>query len=198
MLVLYFDWQELEHYLDDFILIITAFLATVSNLEKYNNGYWLWTDCLGIPHQNARSVKPRASIRRWDYSLGANASGCTSDAILKVEKVPRQPAISGKRRSEPSKVGEKDWADPRAKYEPKKNMPGGEKGVKRARGSGRIKKTEMPVFSLIRLLILHLHLHLHSLYLAALFPTHPLHYTIALDSRSEARFVRRHSRGLGI
>ena len=34
--------------------------------------------------------------------------------------------------------------------------------------------------------------------LAALFPTRPLHYTVALDSGSEARYVRRQGRGLGI
>ena len=35
-----------------------------------------------------------------------------------------------------------------------------------------------------------------SLILAA--PTHPLHDTVALDSGSEARYVRRQGRGLGI
>ena len=29
-------------------------------------------------------------------------------------------------------------------------------------------------------------------------PTHPLHHTVALDSGSEARYVRRQGRGLGI
>ncbi len=29
-------------------------------------------------------------------------------------------------------------------------------------------------------------------------PTHPLHHTVALDSRSEAMYVRRQGRGLGI
>ena len=55
MLVLYLDWQELEYYLDKFILIITAFLATASNLEKNNNGYQLLTDCLGIPYQDTKN-----------------------------------------------------------------------------------------------------------------------------------------------
>ena len=45
---------------------------------------------------------------------------------------------------------------------------------------------------------LHLHLHLQSLYLAALSHHHPLHYTVALDSGSDARYVRRQGRGLGI
>lgn len=47
----------------------------------------------------------------------------------------------------------------------------------------------------------HLHRHLHSLYLAAIFPkspTHPLHYTVALKSGSEARYVRLQGCGLGI
>ena len=93
-------------------------------------------------------------------------------------------------------VGEKDRADARAGYELDQSRPGGEKGIRRAGGPWRIKKTEVPVFSLIRLLILHLHLH--SLYSAALFPTHPLHYPVALDCGSEARYVRRQGRGLGI
>ena len=29
-------------------------------------------------------------------------------------------------------------------------------------------------------------------------PTHPLHHTVALDSGSEARYIRRQGRGLGI
>ena len=102
-------------------------------------------------------------------------SGCDRMRIRRNfgsrERVLRQPAISGKRSSEQSRVGEKDRA-----------------GV-RAGELWKIKRMEVPVSSLIRLLILHLHLHLHSLYLAALFPTHPLHYTVALDSGSEARYV---------
>ena len=44
---------------------------------------------------------------------------------------------------------------------------------------------------------LHLRLHLHSLYLAALFPpTHSI--TVALESRSEAKYVRGQRRSLGI
>ena len=34
--------------------------------------------------------------------------------------------------------------------------------------------------------------------LAALFPTQPLHHTVALNSESEARFLCRSGRGLGI
>lgn len=35
MLISYLDWQELEHYLDDFIVIITAILAPAENLAKH-------------------------------------------------------------------------------------------------------------------------------------------------------------------
>ena len=56
-------------------------------------------------------------------------------------------------------------------------------------GPWKIKRKEVPVSSLIRLLILHLHLHLHSLYLAALSPIHPIYYTVALYSGSEARQI---------
>ena len=54
ILVSYLDWQKLEHYLDNFILIITALLTTPSNLERNNNSYQLLTDCLGIPRQDAK------------------------------------------------------------------------------------------------------------------------------------------------
>lgn len=40
MLISYLDWQELEHYLDDFIVIITAILAPAENLAKHR-GYRL-------------------------------------------------------------------------------------------------------------------------------------------------------------
>lgn len=42
MLISYLDWQELEHYLDDFIVIITAILAPAENLAKHR-GYRLLT-----------------------------------------------------------------------------------------------------------------------------------------------------------
>lgn len=42
MLISYLDWQELEHYLDDFILIITAILAPAEILAKYR-GYRILT-----------------------------------------------------------------------------------------------------------------------------------------------------------
>ena len=54
MLTAYLDWQELEHYLDDFIFIIPAISATAKKLDKHNKGYKLLTDCLGIPHQNTK------------------------------------------------------------------------------------------------------------------------------------------------
>lgn len=50
----YLDWQELEHYLDDFILIIPAISATTVKLDQYNSGYKLLTGCLGIPPQDAK------------------------------------------------------------------------------------------------------------------------------------------------
>ncbi len=44
-----------------------------------------------------------------------DAAGCASEVILQVERGPRQPAISGKRKSEQSRVMEKDRADARAR-----------------------------------------------------------------------------------
>ena len=54
MLVLYLDLQELEHYLDNFIFIIKARLATSLNQGKYNNNYWLLTDWLSISCQDTK------------------------------------------------------------------------------------------------------------------------------------------------
>ena len=54
ILTSYLDWQELEHYLDDFILIIPAISATAEKLIQHNTGYKLLTDCLGIPRQDAK------------------------------------------------------------------------------------------------------------------------------------------------
>ena len=53
----------------------------------------------------------------------------------------------------------------------------------------RIKRKGLPVF-------------LHRTYICTactlVAPTHPLHYTVTLDSGIEARYVRRKGRGLGI
>lgn len=54
MLIAYLDWLESEHYLDDFILILEAILATPSRIEWHETGYRLLTDCLGIPRQEAK------------------------------------------------------------------------------------------------------------------------------------------------
>ena len=146
------------------------------------------------PTLDSRQACSPPIIQRWGCSSAAAAAGCASDPISEAEKGPRHPAISEKRRSEQSRVGEKGRADARARFELEESRPGGDKGVRRA--GGPIKRMEVPVSSLIRLLTLHLHLH--SLYLAAHFPAHPLYYTVALDSGSEARYVRRQGRGLGI
>ena len=61
-----------------------------------------------------RSVRPSASIRQWDCSSAGKAVRCISDAISGTEKGSRQLAISGKQKSEQSRVEEKDRADARA------------------------------------------------------------------------------------
>lgn len=116
--------------------------------------------------------------------MTANVTECTSDAILEVGKVWRQPAISEKQKSEPSKVRKKDRTDTRAGYKSEKSRPKGKKEVRRAGKSKRIKKTEVPVFSFIKLLILYLHLHLHSLYLATLFTYTHFNYKLDLDTHN--------------
>ena len=60
---------------------------------------------------------------------------------------------------------------------------GEQKGVREPKGSGEIKKTEVPVFFLIRSLILHLHishphLHLHSLFFSCTHSPTPSHCRI--------------------
>lgn len=54
MLISYLNWIESEHYLDDFILILKAAITTIANLKSYENGYRLFTDCLGIPRQETK------------------------------------------------------------------------------------------------------------------------------------------------
>lgn len=78
----------------------------------------------------------------------ANATKCASNAILKARKILKQPAIFKKQRYEPSKVGKKDQTDARAGYKPRKSRFEGEKEIKKAGGSGKIKRTKMAVFFL--------------------------------------------------
>lgn len=72
----------------------------------------------------------------------------------------------------------------RAGYKSKKSRPKGKKEVRRAGKPKKIKKIEVPVFSLIKLLILYLHLHLHSLYLATLFTYTHFNYKLDLDTQN--------------
>ena len=65
----------------------------------------------------------------------------------------------------------------------------GAKGVQEAQGVAGEKAMEVSVFSFIISSILH--------YFSCTHP-HPLHHTIALDTWSEARYVCRQGRGLGI
>ena len=57
MLQSYLGWRYLEHYLDDFIHILAADLATPQRLQDENTAYQLFTDCLGIPRQDAKDVE---------------------------------------------------------------------------------------------------------------------------------------------
>lgn len=130
--------------------------------------------------------------------MAESVTKCISNAISKARKVPKQPAILSKQKFQSSGVEEKNFMDARARYKPKKSKPGGKKEVKKAERPGGIKQMEMPVFFLIKLLILYQHLHLHSLYLAALFFIYLFYYIIVLDIGSEARYVCCQDCGLGI
>lgn len=51
--------------------------------------------------------------------MTANVTGYRLNAILKVGKVLRQLSILRKQNFKLNKVGEKDWADIKARYKPK-------------------------------------------------------------------------------
>lgn len=55
MLISYLNWTKSEHYLDNFIDILKALSATLSDLEAHKIGYRLFTNCLGIPRQEAKN-----------------------------------------------------------------------------------------------------------------------------------------------
>ena len=54
MLEAYLDWTESEHYLDDFIRIVQASLATPYYLRCHEEGYKLLTNSLGVPRQESK------------------------------------------------------------------------------------------------------------------------------------------------
>ena len=56
MLHSYLGWTDLEHYLDDFIWVLTSKLATKERLAQDDVAYCLFTDCLGIPRQDTKDV----------------------------------------------------------------------------------------------------------------------------------------------
>ena len=55
MLISYLNWTKSKHYLDDFIDILKASAATPSDLEAHKTSYYLFTNCLGIPRQEAKN-----------------------------------------------------------------------------------------------------------------------------------------------
>ena len=93
---------------------------------------------------------------------------------MQYRKQGRKPAISGKRRSEHSRVGEKDRADGRAGYGSGESRPRRkERGQESRRAMGDKEEGGASLFPhQIVDFHLHLHPHLHSLYLAALSLTH--------------------------
>lgn len=56
MLHSYLGWTTLEHYLDDFIRVLSHKLATKERLTEDDKAYCLLTDCLGVPRQEAKDV----------------------------------------------------------------------------------------------------------------------------------------------
>lgn len=112
----------------------------------------------------------------------ANITRYLSNTILEAKKVLKQPTILRKQKFELSKIEKKNQIDIRARYISKKSRPKEEKEIRKAKKLRKIKKIEMPVFSFIRLLILHLYLHLNKLYLAASFTYTYFNYKLDLDT----------------
>lgn len=95
MLTAYVDWQKLEHYLDDFILIVSAISATAEKLDSYNNGYNPLTDCLDIPRQDAKDcmgtvvsvfgikIDTNLFVARIPAKKQQKAKDATGDALCK-------------------------------------------------------------------------------------------------------------------
>ena len=96
MLISYLNWTESEHYLDDFIHILEASSATLSNLEAHETGYRLFTDCLGIPRQEAKNytgtVVPIFGIK---VDINAFTARIPQDK-LKMAKKATKKALSKK------------------------------------------------------------------------------------------------------
>ena len=57
MLQSYLGWRYLKHYLDNFIYVLAADLATQQQLQNKNIAYQLFTNCLGIPCQDAKDIE---------------------------------------------------------------------------------------------------------------------------------------------
>ena len=56
MLHSYLGWTDLEHYLNNFIWVLTSKSATKKRLAQDDIAYCLFTDCLGIPRQDTKDV----------------------------------------------------------------------------------------------------------------------------------------------
>lgn len=56
MLQFYLGWTNVQHYLDDFINVLTADLATPQRVQKENSVHQLFTNCFGIPRQDFKDI----------------------------------------------------------------------------------------------------------------------------------------------
>ena len=56
MLHLYLGWTDSEHYLDNFIRVLTSKLAIKERFAQDDVAYCLFIDCLGIPRQDTKNV----------------------------------------------------------------------------------------------------------------------------------------------
>ena len=82
MIESHLHWKHLRHYLDDFISIIEAQLATPERLAANHEGYNALTDCLGIPRNDAKDCTGTVCT-----VLGIEIDTNTFEARLPKEKL---------------------------------------------------------------------------------------------------------------
>ena len=57
MLQSYLSWRYPEYYLNNFIYILAAYLATRQWLQDKNIAYQLFNDCFDISYQDVKDIK---------------------------------------------------------------------------------------------------------------------------------------------
>lgn len=53
----YLSWVNLDYYLNDFIYVLAADLATSQQFQDKNKAYQLFTNYIDIPHQEVKDIE---------------------------------------------------------------------------------------------------------------------------------------------